>query len=70
MLDTMMTHSSKSAKDNQEESNTLYQILKFGTKKLFGQSPEELMDNVAYIIDEQKLYSLLDREAQFRELDE
>jgi chromodomain-helicase-DNA-binding protein 4 len=34
MLDTMMTHSSNTKKDP-EESKTLYQILKFGTKKLF-----------------------------------
>ncbi|TNV87148.1 hypothetical protein FGO68_gene5800 [Halteria grandinella] len=70
MLDTMMTHTSKSKNDNQEEQNTLYQILKFGTRKLFeGASEADAQkENFAYVIDEEKFSLLMDRERQFAEL--
>ena len=66
MLDTMMTHSSATQKKkSDEDQNSLYQILKFGTKKLFeGENSSSLSNdlNSEYVIDEAKLGQLLDRE--------
>jgi SNF2 family DNA or RNA helicase len=58
MLDTMMTHSSATQKKkSDEDQNSLYQILKFGTKKLFEQDQSSnSMDILSeYSIDEAKL---------------
>ena len=55
MLDTMMTHSNSNAQKKEEDSNSLYQILKFGTKKLFEDSKLDSADglgNQTYALDE------------------
>jgi hypothetical protein len=55
MLDTMMTHSNSNAQKKEEDSNSLYQILKFGTKKLFVDSKLDSADglgNQTYALDE------------------
>jgi chromodomain-helicase-DNA-binding protein 4 len=68
MLDTMMTHSSGQKKQSDEDSNSLYQILKFGTKKLFDDDATKAAADLHsdYVIDEQKLSLILDREIQFK----
>ena len=72
MLDTIIAHSAKTLKktaDDQKEQTRLYEILKFGTKKLFENQNEEGSKG-DYEIQADQLKDLLDREAHFKKLEQ
>eukprot|EP00347_Sterkiella_histriomuscorum_P014308 403361369 len=79
MLDTVMVHGQKKNKDNNQngkENRDLYQILRFGTKKLFenddqdNQNEKFSFNDQLYEIDLEQLQVVLDREKQFKDLEE